>query len=179
MTRYLDVGEIGPGRVEVADGGRVEIVSVPGTPGRTIVGEFGELLVTGTFSHFQGATVTVFGDLAVEAGASITSQTASLTSTGHVSVVDPTSTWNLPRFNVTGVLDVGGGGRVVIGTLLSVEPGGVVNLNPGGTIYTAAVENLGGTINENGGTLIVPEPHGGGAVALGALAWHQRMRRRS
>ena len=54
MTRYLDVGEIGPGRVEVADGGRVEIVSAPGTPGRTIVGEFGELLVTGHVLAFPG-----------------------------------------------------------------------------------------------------------------------------
>jgi hypothetical protein len=176
MTRYLDIGEIGPGRVEVADGGRVEIVSAPGTPGRTIVGEFGELLVTGTFSHFQGATVTVFGDLGVEAGASITSQTASLTSAGHVRRRShPPEPAVLQR---TGVLDVGGGGRVVIGTLLSVEPGGVVNLNPGGTIYAPAVENL-GTINDNGGTLVLPEPHGGGAVALGALAWRQRMRRRA
>jgi hypothetical protein len=62
----------------------------------------------------------------------------------------------------------------VHGTLV-IGPLAVLNLDAGGTVYAGATE-IHGTVNENGGTLVVPEPGAtlGGVAALVVLAWRSR-----
>jgi hypothetical protein len=80
-----------------------------------------------------------------------------------------------------GTLTVADGAVVIVHGTLVIGEGAFLNLEPGGTIYAAAAE-LNGTINENGGTLVVPEPAsavaGAGVLsALTALVRRSRVRR--
>lgn len=74
-----------------------------------------------------------------------------------------------------GTLTVASGATVqVLGTLV-VHDEGIVNLEPGGTIEAAAIDPS-GTVNENGGALVVPEPGAapGTLVAIAAAAARRR-----
>lgn len=66
---------------------------------------------------------------------------------------------------------------IVHGTLL-VRPQGTLTIESGATVYAASVAGT-GTITENGGTLVVPEPCEalGGLAALTMLTWRARGRR--
>jgi len=78
----------------------------------------------------------------------------------------------------TGNTTVSNGAEVIVHGTLAVRPQGVLTIESGATVYAAAVENL-GAINENGGTLVVPEAHGAlsGIAALSVCAWRARRRR--
>lgn len=81
----------------------------------------------------------------------------------------------VPQPTVPGTLTVGSGAEVIVHGTLVIGPLAVLNLNEGGTIYAAATE-IHGTVNENGGTIVVPESSTtlGGIAALVALAWRSR-----
>jgi hypothetical protein len=75
--------------------------------------------------------------------------------------------------NAGGTLTIEDGGVVEVDGTLFIRALGVVNLEPGGVLRVGALAND-GTLNENGGTLVVPEPDGlalalaaAGALALG------------
>jgi hypothetical protein len=78
-------------------------------------------------------------------------------------------------FSLPGTLTVGSGAEVIVHGTFTLGPQAVLNLNAGGTIYAAAAE-IEGTVNENGGTLVVPEPGAAasGMVVLVVLAWRSR-----
>lgn len=78
----------------------------------------------------------------------------------------------------SGNVTVADGATVIVHGELALRPLGVLNLEPGGTVYAASLDND-GTINENGGTLVVPEPASAvvGASAVLALTLHARQRR--
>ena len=58
-----------------------------------------------------------------------------------------------PYFGNATVAD---GATVIVHGELAIRPDGVLNLEPGGTVYAASLANE-GTIHQNGGTLVVPE----------------------
>jgi len=66
---------------------------------------------------------------------------------------------------------------IVHGELL-VRSQGVLTIESGATVYAASVAGA-GTIAENGGTIIVPEPGATlrGVAALAACMWRARGRR--
>jgi T5SS/PEP-CTERM-associated repeat protein len=179
--RQLSVGGAGPGDFVVANGGLVVNVSTPGVPGQSNVNPTGTARVSGPFSRWQSVGLAVFGQLTIEAGGSITSAYGSIASTGSASVTQGGSRWDIPQLGVAGTLAVANGGEVDVEGELTIEPTGVVNLDPGGTVRADQLDNL-GTVNANGGTLIVggtivvPEPGGGLAacVAVAAIAAHAR-----
>ena len=76
----------------------------------------------------------------------------------------------------TGTLTIEDGGDVDVDGTFTIRPLATLNLN-GGTLRVGAFDNQ-GTFNENGGTLIVPEPAATGVAALLALALVARRRRR-
>jgi hypothetical protein len=77
---------------------------------------------------------------------------------------------------IHGVMRVASGAVVVVHGTLVLGAGGVLDLESGGTLYANASE-IDGTVNENGGTLVVPEPASIGAAAAAALAALVRRRR--
>jgi hypothetical protein len=84
-------------------------------------------------------------------------------------------------FPYFGNATVADGATVIVHGELAIRPDGVLNLEPGGTVYAASLANE-GTINENGGAHVLPQPasalSGAGAVAaLGALVRRRRIRR--
>lgn len=68
----------------------------------------------------------------------------------------------------SGNVTVSNGAVVIVDGTLVVRPQGVLTIESGATVYAATVENA-GTITENGGTLVVPEP-GATLAALAAFA---------
>ena len=74
-----------------------------------------------------------------------------------------------------GTLAIEDGGYVDVDGTFTIRPLATLNLN-GGTLRVGAFDNQ-GTFNENGGTLIVPEPAATGVAALLALALVARRRR--
>ena len=78
----------------------------------------------------------------------------------------------------SGNVTVADGATVTVHGTLAIRPLGVLNLEPGGTVYAESIEND-GTINENGGTLVLPEPASAltGAAACAALLSVARGRR--
>jgi hypothetical protein len=80
-----------------------------------------------------------------------------------------------------GTLTVADGATIIVHGTFQIGAEAVVNLEPGGTIYAAALDDQGGTINENGGVIVVPELDANTAalVAFGsAVAFARRMRSR-
>lgn len=78
----------------------------------------------------------------------------------------------------TGNVTVSNGAEVIVHGELLVRPQGVLTIESGATVYAATVtEN--GAINENGGTLVLPEAASmlGALAALAALAGSARRRR--
>lgn len=75
----------------------------------------------------------------------------------------------------TGNMTVSNGAVVIVDGTLVVRPQGVLTIESGATVYAASVDDQ-GTITENGGTLVVPEPGEtlGGVVSFVALAWRSR-----
>ncbi len=69
------------------------------------------------------------------------------------------------------------GATVVVHGELAIRPDGVLNLDPGGTVYAASLANE-GTINQNGGTLVVPEAATtlAALTAITSIAAHSRRR---
>jgi ribosomal protein S11 len=70
---------------------------------------------------------------------------------------------------------------VVVDGALAIASEAVLELGPGSTVYVGSLDNN-VTINENGGTLVVPEPASTPAAAatcavLAALARRSRTRR--
>lgn len=65
----------------------------------------------------------------------------------------------------TGNMTVSNGAEVIVHGTLVVRPQGVLTIESGATVYAADVEGA-GTITENGGMLVVPEPE----AALGGVA---------
>jgi hypothetical protein len=76
---------------------------------------------------------------------------------------------------VPGTLTVGSGADVIVHGTLVIGPMAVLNLNAGGTVYAGATE-IHGTVNENGGALVVPEPGATftGVIVMAVLAWRSR-----
>lgn len=74
-----------------------------------------------------------------------------------------------------GNVTVSNGAEVIVHGTLAVRPQGVLTIETGATVYAADVENA-GTITENGGTLVVPEPSAtiGWIAAIAALTWRTR-----
>lgn len=75
----------------------------------------------------------------------------------------------------TGNMTVSNGAVVIVDGTLVVRPQGVLTIESGATVYAAATD-IDGTVNENGGTLVLPEPEGalGALAALGALVLARR-----
>lgn len=112
-----------------------------------------QLTVTGA-----GAELEIDGDLRI---GEYVSQNQAKTFSGNVTVAD--------------------GATVIVHGTLVLKPLAVLNLEPGGTVYAEDVDDA-GTIHENGGELILPEPADAAATAvataaLGALARRRRIRR--
>lgn len=86
----------------------------------------------------------------------------------------------VPQPTVPGTMTVGDGADVIVRGTLVIGPLAVLNLNAGGTIYAGATE-IHGTVNENGGTLVLPEPGAalGAVAATSVLAWRSRRARAS
>jgi hypothetical protein len=86
------------------------------------------------------------------------------------------------NFSSGGTLTIEDGGVVDVDGTLHIHSPAVLNLEPGGVLRVGALVND-GTLNENGGTLIVPEPGAamlGGSVLLAlAVLCRGRTRRRS
>lgn len=81
-----------------------------------------------------------------------------------------------------GNLLVEDGGVVIVRGELRICAEAVVTLGAGGTIYAGSVNDLGGTIHENGGQIVLPETANGigaaaAAAALCALVRRSRIRR--
>lgn len=78
----------------------------------------------------------------------------------------------------TGNVTVSNGAVVIVGGTLAIRPQGVLTIESGATVYAAATA-IEGTVNESGGTLVVPEA--GRALSLAAAiascAWLARWRR--
>jgi hypothetical protein len=79
-----------------------------------------------------------------------------------------------------GTLTVGDGATIIVHGTFQIGAEAVVNLEAGGTIYAAALDDQGGTINQNGGTLVVPEPDANALalVAAGIVAARRSRQRR-
>lgn len=75
----------------------------------------------------------------------------------------------------SGNMTVSNGAVVIVDGTLVVRPQGVLTIESGATVYAAATD-IAGTVNENGGTLVLPEPAGAaaGAAAALVLAMHAR-----
>lgn len=80
-----------------------------------------------------------------------------------------------------GTLRVADGGIAVVRGELLLCAGATIDLQPGGTVRAASLHDLGGTILESGGTLIVPEADRAlaGGIALAAIAILRASLRRS
>ncbi len=78
----------------------------------------------------------------------------------------------------SGNVTVSNGATVIVHGELLVRSQGVLTIESGATVYAASVAGA-GTITENGGTLVVPEPTAtlGGVAALAACMWRARGRR--
>ncbi len=81
-----------------------------------------------------------------------------------------------------GTLTIADGATIIVHGTFQIGAQAVVNLEAGGTIHAAALDDQGGTINQNGGELIVPEPSAAASAlaAIGvvaALARRGRLRR--
>lgn len=77
--------------------------------------------------------------------------------------------------DVPGEVRVSNGATVIVHGTLVVRQQGTLTIESGATVYAASVDDQ-GTITENGGTLVVPEPGEtlGGVVSFVALAWRSR-----
>jgi hypothetical protein len=125
-------------------------------------GESTQLRVSSA-SRVDAGTLSVYGD------------DGSLLATGEDTVVHVDGDLELGKLGAgpaigAGTLTVQDGAHLSVDGTLVIHPLAVLNLEPGGTVRTTALNNL-GTINENGGTLTIPEPGGAAAAALAALAW--------
>jgi hypothetical protein len=71
----------------------------------------------------------------------------------------------------SGNVMVADGATVIVHGELAIQPLGVLNLEPGGTVYATSLDND-GTINENGGTLVLPEAGAAASIlaAIGTIA---------
>lgn len=79
---------------------------------------------------------------------------------------------------IAGTLTIEDGGVVDVDGTLVIGPLATLNLN-GGTLRVGALDNSqGGVLNENGGTLIVPEPASAAALVAASLALAGLRRRR-
>jgi hypothetical protein len=133
-----------------------------------------ELLIGGSSRFLQKGRMTVRsqaganGVAVTGAGTELEVQDDLLVGQTVVGVQTPT---------VPGTLTVGSGGVVIVEGTLVIGALAVLNLNEGGTIYAAATE-IHGTVNENGGTLVVPEAGSTlyGVAAFAALALRARRR---
>jgi hypothetical protein len=132
-----------------------------------------ELVVSGGAQFDQQGTVNVSnetGDGLVVTGGGTALAVAEDLVIGHPTVA-----------TVPGTMTVAGGADVVVQGTLVVGAGGVLDLQPGGTLYANATQ-IDGTILENGGVLVVPEPLAslsgvGALLVLGRLARRSRRRR--
>jgi hypothetical protein len=127
--------------------------------------------------QFQGATVTADLNSAsrIEAGTDLwigQSQVTVRSGVGAESRIDVAGDLGLGTFTVNsfsfGTLTIEDGGYVDVGGTLTIHPLATLNLN-GGTLRVGALDNQ-GTLTENGGTLIVPEPTTTAFAALVSLA---------
>ena len=75
-------------------------------------------------------------------------------------------------------MTVADGATLIVHGELAIKPLGVLTLEPGGTVYAGSLANE-GTIVENGGQLLLPEPARAlaDAAACAALAPLARRRR--
>lgn len=175
--RSVDVGHPGPGDFVVANGALVVNVSFGSNSGQSRVNPTGIARVSGPFARWQSRGMAVFGQLVIEAGGTVTSTFGTIASTGSASVTQGGSRWDLPQLGVEGTLSVANGGQVNVNGELTIEPTGIVILDPGGTLRVDELDDL-GTIQQNGGTLVVdgtivvPEPGGplAASIAMAALA---------
>jgi hypothetical protein len=137
-----------------------------------------ELLIGGGSQFLQKGTMKVRsqaganGLVVTGAGTELDAESDLLVGQTVVGVQTPT---------VPGTLTVGSGGVVIVRGTLVIGPMAVLNLDEGGTIYASATE-IHGTVNENGGVLIVPEAEGAlaglsAAVAVALLRLTPRSRR--
>lgn len=128
---------VGPVAIDVSAGSRYHDLGTARVAGQPA---YQHLTVTGAGTEFE-----VDGDLRI--GEYVNFQGNPTAFSGNVTIAD--------------------GATVVVHGALAIRPLGVLNLEPGGTIYVGSLSNA-GTINENGGTLVVPEP-GAIAAALAAV----------
>jgi hypothetical protein len=135
----------------------------------------GELLIGGGSDFLQKGKMIVRspaganGLVVTGAGTELDAESDLLVGQTVVGVQTPT---------VPGTLSVGSGGVVIVRGTLVIGASAVLNLDAGGTVYAAATE-IHGTVNENGGALIVPEAGSvfAGASASASLAAIARRRR--
>jgi hypothetical protein len=135
-----------------------------------------ELLIGGGSRFLQKDTMTVRSQAAAnglvvtDAGTELEVEADLLVGQTVVGVQTPT---------VPGTMTVGSGAVVIVHGTLVIGPLAELNLEAGGTVYASATE-IHGTVNENGGELIVPEPASAlmGASAAVVLAFLRRRRAR-
>lgn len=160
--------------------------------------------------HILDSTWTNAGGVQIKAGASEpTDMTVGGGSTFHemgtvrvsglpafqvLTVTDPTTEFEIDGdlrigeyligslpYAYSGNVTVKNGATLIVHGTLALNPLGVLNLESGAKVYAASLDDA-GTINENGGELIVPEPAETSAaasatVALCALVRRRRIRR--
>jgi hypothetical protein len=134
---------------------------IPGNPGPTVL-----RIGSGANFHQEGLARVAGIDSAVE----------HLVVTGDGTLLEADQDLHLGEYfflgnpvSYPGTLTVADGATIIVHGTFQIGSQAIVNLEPGGTIQAAAVNDLGGTINENGGELIVPEP-GSTAAGVALLA---------
>ena len=78
----------------------------------------------------------------------------------------------------SGNVTVADGATLIVHGELAIKPLGVLNLEPGGTVYAGTLANE-GTINENGGTLVLPEAGAVGSALTAIASFGALSRRRT
>lgn len=137
----------------------------------TVTGDQSDVLVE------SGSDIEELGDLRIVGG-------GGMAVTGNGSTVDVGDVLGVGQAAngscTAGSLAVANAATVIVRGTLVICPSGVLTLDPGGTVYAAAVEDQGGTIEENGGALIVPEAASAFATlsALAALGVRRSRSRR-
>lgn len=132
-----------------------------------------ELILNGGTRFLQAGTATlvnVGGDGLVMSGDGTELEVEEDLIVGQVPTLGGTA--DLPA-----TMTVGGGAEVIVHGTFVLGSQAVLDLNEGGTIYAAAAEIL-GTVNENGGALIVPEAESALAAASAAASLAAIARRR-